>query len=224
MVGWVDEHGPGANRQTLTDGDFTQAGVGWNERGFPSPPSIVAPDKSGLYYLWAKTPSGEKFSFPLVVAPARPQQKIAVLASTNTWNAYNNYGGRSNYIHPTGLPECPLVNARQELDRYRQTAAFAGWRWKDEQYLPLSFDRPEPHNNLFDDPEVTDPVQGRVQCGVAPAEWRLLGWLERECFGYDLYSEAQLHDGALDLDAYRVLMLSIHPEYWTREMYLAVKR
>jgi len=89
MVGWVDEHGPGANRQTLPDGDFTQAGVGWNERGFPSPPVIVAPDKSGLYYLWAKTPSGEKFSFPWVVAPARPQQKIALLASTNTWNAYN---------------------------------------------------------------------------------------------------------------------------------------
>jgi hypothetical protein len=51
-----------------------------------------------------------------------------------------------------------------------------------------------------------------------------LGWLERERFGYDLYAEAQLHDGTLDLDAYRVLMLSIHPEYWTREMYFAVKR
>ena len=224
MVGWVDEHGPGANRQTLPDGDFTEAGVGWNERGFPSPPSIVAPERSGLYYLWVRTPSGEKFSFPWVVAPARPQRKIAVLASTNTWNAYNNYGGRSNYINPIGLPECPVVNARQELDRYRQAGAFAGWRWKDEQFLPLSFDRPEPHNNLFDDPEVTDPVQGRVQCGVAPAEWRLLGWLEREGFDYDLYAEAQLHDGTLDLNAYRVLMLSIHPEYWTREMYLAVKR
>ena len=37
-------------------------------------------------------------------------------------------------------------------------------------------------SDLFDDPEVTGPVQGRVQCGVAPAEWRLLGWLEREGF------------------------------------------
>ncbi len=116
MIGWVDEHGPEANRQTLPDGDFTQAGVGWNQRGFPSPPTIVAPERSGLYYLWAKTPSGEAFSFPWVVAPATPRSKIAVLASTNTWNAYNNYGGRSNYIHPSGLPECPTVNARQELD------------------------------------------------------------------------------------------------------------
>jgi N,N-dimethylformamidase len=224
MIGWVDEHGPQANRQTLPDGDFTQGGVGWNERGFPSPPTIVAPERSGLYYLWVKTPSGEAFSFPWVVAPRQPTAKIAVLASTNTWNAYNNFGGRSNYINPTGLPDRPVVNARQELDRYREQGAFATWRWKDEQYLPLSFDRPEPHNHLFDDPTVTDPVKGRVQCGVAPGEWRLLGWLEREGFEYDFYAEAQLHDGTLDLYAYRVLMLSIHPEYWTREMYVALKR
>src|SRR5262249_11153988 len=152
------------------------------------------------------------------------QAKIAVLASTNTWNAYNNFGGRSNYIHPAGLPECPTVNARQELDRYKTASAFATWKWKDEQFKPLSFHRPEPHNHRFDDPEVVDPVKGRVQCAVAPAEWRLLGWLERERFDYDLYAEAQLHDGALDLDAYRVLILSVHPEYWTREMYVAVKR
>jgi hypothetical protein len=224
MIGWVDEHGPQANRQTLPDGDFTQAGVGWNERGFPSPPTIVAPERSGLYYLWARTPGGDAFSFPWVVAPREPRAKIAVLASTNTWNAYNNFGGRSNYINPAGLPDHPVVNARQELDRYRNSAAFGTWRWNDDDFLPLSFDRPEPHNHVFDNPEVTGPVQGRVQCGVAPGEWRLLGWLEREGFEYDYYAEAQLHDGTLDLDAYKVLMLSIHPEYWTREMYFKVKR
>src|SRR3989454_12694374 len=88
----------------------------------------------------------------------------------------------------------------------------------------ISFDRPEPHNHIFDNAEVTDPVRGRVQCGQAPGEWRLLGWLEREGFEFDLYAEAQLHDGTLNLDAYRVLILSIHPEYWTPEMYLPVKR
>ena len=224
MIGWVDEHGPQANRQVLPDGDFTQTGVRWNNEGYPNPPTIVAPEHSGLYYLWAKIPSGEKFSFPWVVAPPRPQANTAVLASTNTWNAYNNFGGRSNYVNPNGLPDGPVVNARQDLDRYTDPSPFGTWRWKDEEYAPLSFERPEPNNHLFDDPEVTDPARGRVQCGQAPGEWRLLGWLEREGFAYDLYAEAQLHDGTLNLDAYRVLILSIHPEYWTREMYMAVKR
>jgi hypothetical protein len=224
MIGWVDEHGPQANRQILPDGDFTQTGVRWNNDGYPAAPVIPAPDRSGLYYLRAKTPSGRVFSFPWVVAPASPRARIAVLASTNTWNAYNNFGGRSNYVNSDHLPDCPVVNSRQDLSRYRKDKPFGTWRHRDDEFSPLSFDRPEPNNHIFDDFEVTDPVQGRVQCGQAPGEWRLYGWLEREGFDYDLYAEAQLHDGTLPLEAYRVLILAVHPEYWSREMYRRVKQ
>ena len=223
MIGWLDEHGPRANQQTLPDGDFTQSGVRWNSDGYPAPPTIVAPERSGLYYVWARTPSGRAFSFPWVVAPAAPVARIAVLASTNTWNAYNNFGGRSNYINADCLPPTPTVNARQDLDRYQRPLPFGTWRPRDEEYRPLSFDRPEPHCHLFDDPAVTDPVQGRVQCGVAPGEWRLYGWLEREGWAYDLYGEGHLHEGLLPLDAYDVLIIAVHPEYWSRAMYQAVK-
>jgi N,N-dimethylformamidase len=223
MVGWIDEHGPGANKQLLPDCDFTQDGVRWNHDGYSAPPSITAPEQSGLYYLWMRTPSGRAFSFPWIVAPARPKADIAVLASTNTWNAYNNFGGRSNYVNADQLPDTPIVNSRQDLSRYQDNTPFGVWKPKDNEYQPLSFDRPEPNSHLFDDPEAVDPIQGRVQCGVAPAEWRLYAWLEQEGFEYDLYAEAQLHDGTLPLDAYRVLVIAVHPEYWTREMYLAVK-
>jgi hypothetical protein len=223
MIAWMDEHGPQANRQILPDGDFTQTGVQWNSKGYPAAPKITAPERSGLYYLRAKTPTGRWFSFPWVVAPRQPKSKIAVLASTNTWNAYNNFGGRSNYINADRLPDKPVVNARQDLHRYYDATAFGTWKMKDEEYRTLSFDRPEPNNHMFEDPEPTDPIQGRVQCGQAPAEWRLYAWLEREGFEYDLYAEAQLHEGKLPLDAYKLLILAVHPEYWTREMYLAVK-
>lgn len=223
MIGWVDEHGPQANRQILPDGDFVSGGVRWNQNGYPAAPVITAPERSGLYYLWARTPSGKSFSWPWVVAPRKPQAPIAVVASTNTWNAYNNFGGRSNYINAAGLPEKPTVNARQDLDRYYPTTPFSTWNHRDDEFLPLSFDRPEPNNHIFDNPEVTEPVQGRTQCGQAPGEWRLYGWLEREGFSYDLYAEAHIHDGSLDLDAYKILIIAVHPEYWTREMYLRVK-
>jgi hypothetical protein len=224
MIGWIDEHGPQANRQVLPDGDFTQLGVAWNKQGYSSPPLVTAPDRSGLYYFVSRTPSKEVFSFPWVVAPARPTAKIAVLASTNTWNAYNNFGGRSNYVNADRLPSRPVVNARQDLDRYQNPAAFGTWAPKDEDYRPLSFERPEPNNHIFDDPEPADPVQGRVQCGQAPGEWRLYAWLEQEGFEYDLYAEGHLHEGKLPLDSYNVLILAVHPEYWTREMYLSVKQ
>src|SRR5437763_6593910 len=94
----------------------------------------------------------------------------------------------------------------------------------DDHYLPISFDRPEPGNCARENGEATDPIEGRPECHLAPAEWRLLAWLEREGFEYDLYADYQLHSGLLDLDSYRVLILPPHPEYWSRTMYERVKQ
>jgi len=228
-VSWYDEHGPNAVEQLSPDGDYSQTGLKWNTVGYPSPhiqQFIEAPERSGMYYLWARTPSGESYSFPWVVAPAKPQAKIAVLANTNTWNAYNAFGGRSNYINPTGLPASPTVNARQDLSRYK--SSISEWASPDEEYRPLAFERPEHGNHIFDNPpwgasSISDSIQGRAQCGLAPAEWRLLGWMEREGFDYDYYADAQLHDGSMRLDAYEVLVIGVHPEYWTREMFRRVE-
>lgn len=227
LLGWFDEHGPRAVMQITPDGDYTQTGVNWNKVGYGSAHHtqfVTGPEKSGLYYLHAKgEKTGEFFSFPWVVAPAKPAAPIAVLASTNTWLAYNNFGGRSNYINAHCLPDEPVVNARQDLIRYTKAGSFNVWGFQDEEYLPLSFERPEPGNVVREHEEVTDPIEGRLPCGMAPAEWRMLGWMEREGFDYDYYSEGQLHDGTLDLDAYKILIISIHPEYWSRQMYQRVK-
>lgn len=225
LLGWFDEHGPRANQQITPDGDYTQTGVQWNNVGWHSAHHqqlVTAPERSGLYYFHAKGESGAFFSFPWIVAPVQPQARIAVLASSINWNAYNNFGGRSNYVNAEGLPRQPIVNARQDLARY-QPGTYSAWQFPDEEYKPLSFDRPEPLNHVPEHTEVTDPIEGRQPCHTAPTEWRLLGWLEREGFAYDLYSECQLHDGILDLDAYKVLILGPHPEYWSRTMFERVK-
>ena len=185
--------------QVTPDGDYTQTGVAWNRVGYTSPTHkqfVTAPERSGLYYFHASTPSGDRFAFPWVVAPARPTAKIAVVACNINWNAYNNFGGRSNYIHADRLPPTPTVNARLELSRYNDPEFGT---WNAEVYDPLSFDRPEPINHIPEHVQITDPIEGRAACHVAPAEWRLLGWMEREKFDYDLYAETQLHAGELDL-------------------------
>jgi N,N-dimethylformamidase len=223
LLGWFDEHGPRATMQIAPDGDFSQTGVAWNRSGYGNPhlhQYVEAPGRSGLYYFHARTARGAEFAFPWIVAPRAPLAPIAVLASNITWNAYNNFGGRSNYINPAGLPPAPTVNARLELKRYTDPE---GITYDTELYAPLSFDRPEPINHIELQTRITDPIEGRAACHVAPAEWRLLGWLEREQFRYDYYAETQLHDGTLELDAYKVLVLSTHPEYWSRAMYFAVK-
>ncbi len=98
----------------------------WNKFGYTSPHHeqfVTAPERTGLYYFHAQSEAGRFFSFPWIVAPPSPQAKIAVLASNITWNAYNSFGGRSNYIHPDKLPPTPTVNARLELKRYTRPGA-----------------------------------------------------------------------------------------------------
>lgn len=222
-IGWFDEHGPRATVQITPDGDYTQTGVQWNRFGYTSPHHkqyVTAPQKSGLYYFHAEGEDGTFFSFPWIVAPTAPTASMAVLASNITWNAYNNFGGRSNYIHPDELPARPTSNARLELHRYTDPEHL---NYAVEDYAPLSFDRPEPINHIPADEEITGPIEGRAACHLAPAEWRLLGWMEREGFDYDFYGETQLHDGTLDLKQYRTLVISTHPEYWSSQMYYAVK-
>jgi hypothetical protein len=222
-IGWYDEHGPRATIQITPDGDYSQTGAMWNKFGYTSPHHkqfVTAPQRSGLYYFHARNERGRFFSFPWIVAPAAPQAKLAVLASNITWNAYNSFGGRSNYIHPDRLPPTPTVNARLELNRYTNPEHV---NYMVEDYAPLSFDRPEPICSIPEHVQATDPIEGRAACHVAEAEWRLLAWLEREGFACDYYAETQLHFGQLDLDAYRVLVISTHPEYWSAQMFHRVK-
>lgn len=222
-LGWFDEYGPRAMAQILPDGDFTQTGAQWNRTGFGNPmyrQQAVAPERSGLYYFHGRTTSGRFFSFPWIVAPAAPTAPIAVLASNITWNAYNVFGGRNNYTNPDGLPAVPIVNVRQDGRRYTDPDHVT---YGADAYPPLSFDRPEPDNAIPEHARPGDPIHSRYACGGAPNEWRLLAWLEREGFAYDLHAETQLDAGLVDLDRYRVLVINCHPEYWTRRMYETVK-
>ena len=178
LVNWHGEHSPRAGVQITPDGDYAQTGAQWNLHGYASrthSQRIEAPERSGLYYLHLKAKSGAFFAFPWVVAPETPAASVAVPASTNTWNAYNNFGGRSNYINPNDLPADPASNIRQENDRYLKGEIEHFFRFEDHEYRPLSFDRPEPFNHVPKAEQVTDPIADRNESHLAPAEWRLAG-------------------------------------------------
>lgn len=219
---WVGDHGKRSTMQITPDGDYTVEGVQWGRVGYRANDhharSIKAPDRSGLYFLHVTTESGDFTSAPFVVAPSAPTARMAVMLGTNTWNSYNEFGGRSNYLNPTTLPNRPAVNTRQDTKRYQTDVNHSDWKHADDDYAPLSFERPEPFNTIPADVEAEDTMPGFIESSLVAAEWRALAWLEREGFGHDVYADKQLHDGELDLDGYRVLLISGHPEYWSREM------
>jgi len=223
-IGTYDEHGPRATMQITPDGDYTQNGVAWNQQGYKSKimgQMVVAPEKSGLYYLHASTKSGGFFSFPWIVAPTSPTCKVAVFASDINWNAYNSFGGRSNYIHADKFPATPTINSRLELKRYADEKHRT---YDTDVYQPLSLDRPDPYNHIALDEGLQDPIAGRQGCHMAAAEWRLLGWMEQHRLSYDYYSESLFHFDRVPLNDYKTLILSVHPEYWSAHMYRRLKK
>jgi hypothetical protein len=78
----------------------------WREGcGWPVAFSFTLPSdaKSGIYSACCTDISGEVTHLCFVVHPkATGRGDIAVLANTNTWNSYNEFGGRSKYSVPTG--------------------------------------------------------------------------------------------------------------------------
>ena len=71
------------------------------------------------------------------------------------WNAYNDFGGRSNYVAAGELPLEPAVNVRQ-ISPYLRDTGGRWWSRPDDDYAPLSFDRPEPVNRIDLEETITD--------------------------------------------------------------------
>lgn len=146
--------------------------------------SLPADLESDVYAAKVEV-SGDVLWVPLVVRPAHVATAgLAVLANTNTWNAYNATQGISQYTNPFA----------SQLSFRRPNRSLDPWAVLDEDFEG-------PHHHL---------VAGEVE---------MLEWLHREGIGYDAYSDLDLHDGELDLDQYKALLIHSHPEYWTAEMF-----
>ena len=165
---------------------------------------------SGLYAARCTDTGNNTFYIPFVVRPTRKQQPYALLANTNTWNCYNSWGGLGKYAH--------------------NQAVLA-------THLP--FNRPGPAftpDVLMPDAITTAPNDPKVCANellnqtkhLVRAELWILGWLQDQGYGVDVYADPDLHHGIAGLsatdaaDRYAALILSTHPEYWTAEMYDAV--
>ncbi len=144
--------------------------------------------RSGLYSARISMAEGPPTDVVFVVRPAPDADPapLLVLANTNCWNAYNAWGGRSNYS---------VINTG----------------------ISLSFERPNPETV----PDVRT-AHGWTSNHLTAAEIWLLSWLEEHGCRYDVCSDADLHGGVVDLSRYRALVLSTHPEYWSRRMAVRV--
>ena len=121
--------------------------------------------------------SGRRFAFPWVVAPAQPDgARSPCWPRTSPGTPTTTSAGAATTSTPTGCRPRRPSTPRPELQAlHRRRVLHLG---RPRSTPPLSFDRPEPFNHIDFEERITDPIEGRQACHLAPAEWRLLGWLE----------------------------------------------
>ena len=88
--------GPTAHtgRLQLVQSGYRSAGCGWLADLTTTIPSSYP---SGVYAFQLKGPGGLSRYVPFIVRPSKPSSRIAVLIPTNTYNAYNTWGGHNRY-------------------------------------------------------------------------------------------------------------------------------
>jgi hypothetical protein len=221
--------------QALPDSYFVDMGLNWVMNFSYRMPENAVP---GIYSLLLEAEGQEPFAIPMVVSTPKNKRgklsKLLVLASTNTWQSYNIWGGRSRYRNFEISTSSDFANLNSVRHKIKMAVAKRlplaiksmirhalkhGLESEAYKYRKLSVVRPFTNCSLED-----QNVYNHFTNHLAAGEWRVLAWLEREKIDYDIVSGADLHREPDLLQHYRAILFSTHCEYWTREMYEGLKK
>lgn len=202
-----------ASYQAVPD-DVVRNGCGWE-----TALSVQVPDdaRSGFYIVTLTAPDGESAETFFVVRAAAPASSILWVIETNTWNAYNTFGGASTYTAgDVGyLGGAPVVSFERPLPKGFITLP------DDSKRLAALVPGGE---SAFPEWAVSHDLS--LWCGSASwSQWgaRFVAWLDDQGIEVDfaVNSDLQMIPGLLD--GYRLMLSVGHDEYWTWEMRDAVE-
>ncbi len=148
--------------------------------------------------------------FVLRPAPGWPRAAALLHLATNTYNAYNQWGGRCCYSGATHVSfERPL-----ERGYLRRPVDGTGF---DGRITDIEDPGDPTHQRLIDYQAAHDIPLWTGSSGWWNWERRFVEWAAREGFAVDVAIDADLDQPGL-LDGYDVLLTVGHNEYWTRGM------
>ena len=183
-------------------------------QGYRWTPTVVIDSRQlspGAYllHLVATADRAVQYRLAFIVRPPRPVP-VAVIASTNTWHAYNPYAGLSNYID-TATP--------QPLRLILKLAGHLNLSWrvgaKRVPAVPLPLARP--NAALDEDLAHIERLDTAPLSHLVRAEWALLRLLEANGVDYGVFSDDDLAFGETATRA-RLIAFNTHSEYWSEEM------
>jgi hypothetical protein len=200
--------------ETVPAGDHpTPLDASANGCGWPVAITIDAqPDwRSGYYEVVLTIDVGGRtrrdHAFFVLRPPADSPNTILLQLATNTWHAYNDFGGRNLY---TGGTQSSLQ--RPMARGYLWKPAGAGRR-------VATVHPPDPDMNTHVGYLRLNHLSSYAGSAGWP-DWELpfLQWAEREGYAIDVVTNADLEDHPQLIAGYRLLLSVGHDEYWSGPM------
>lgn len=162
----------------------------------------------GLYSLeLSSETSVEPFILSFILRS--PGAEIGVILSTNTWDAYNSFGGISNYRNAYFGP----VTRR----------LIAEIKWWGGQFQDIHLPSTRPNSAISEDLRAQINPNRDYHSRLVRHEWTFLAFLESQGYEYGLYTDRDFAFGSEWQDA-KVLAFPGHSEYWSDGMYFSFER
>ena len=180
-------------------------------RGFEWKASVVLPSNTlmpGYYQVDVEHQDDDSRKWCMCVLVRHVSTRaVVVVASTNTWNAYNDFGGLSNYLdRATPLP---LKLVQRLMKNLNMRLRISSRHWIPAVPLPERRPNARIHRDL-----VEDPGAAIRSCR---AEAVLIRLLEREAIPFTVVSD---RDFAYEISISQtgLVIFTAHSEYWSEEM------
>jgi hypothetical protein len=157
------------------------------------------------------------FVVTAATTPSTRNQRALFILGTNTWNAYNTWGGASLYTGGTQVsfrrPFGRGMLCRPEVDRDDRKARPA--RWGEE---------PDVNGELFQEYRFAHGYPAAIgSSGWFTHERRFVEWAERAGYEFDSCISTDLDDDPSIADGYDLLIDVGHDEYWSAGQRRAVE-
>jgi hypothetical protein len=189
----------------------------WEGCDWPQTLSITIPEdwRSGYYEVTATTAAdgvpAEEFRAFFVVRASSPTARILFVLSTNTYAAYNWYGGGSLYTRHDGQP-----GNEHRVSIHRPW--IPGFLLKPDDY-DIHTESLLSNINGDDPVLLRNPVSGVpwLTCAAGFGNWErpAAAWLERNGYEVDYAVNTDLEVRPELLSAYRLMLAVGHDEYWS---------
>ncbi len=197
-------------------------GCGWPET---CRIEIGADWTSGYYDIALRAGDGAEARHFVVVKASRPTAKAAIVLATNTYQAYNWWGGANSYVWVGG--PSPARAPDTELPRVAATVLSARRPFSAGLLKPRSPTHrlvTQRRRDFMERPfigEVADEVRAGGEGWDCPAgfldKWEhpFVAWAEGAGYALDYLTDGDLENEPRALDGYTTALFVGHSEYWS---------